>query len=202
MADDNSNQAEKSKTDRNVEGGMGDIENLRESSERSAAVGASSDLEKYLTFVLNKEEYGIEILKVREIMGYMEVTPVPQTPDFVKGVINLRGEVIPVINLRVKFGMSEGEITDATCIIVVEVEMEAGESDQVQMGVIVDTVQEVLDIPEENIDPAPSFGADIKTEYIKGMGKVNDEVKILLDIDQVLSEEEFVQLDKVQQQEH
>jgi purine-binding chemotaxis protein CheW len=159
-----------------------------------------SELEKYLTFVLADEEYGIEILRVREIIGFMDVTPVPQTPDFVKGVINLRGEVIPVIDLRVKFGMPEGEVTEETCIIVAEVKMNGSQQARVQMGIVVDTVQEVLDIPASNISPAPEFGADIKTEYIQGMGKVDDEVKILLDIDRVLSEEEFVQLDKVQQQ--
>lgn len=191
----------KEKSEEEVKGNREKLtEELRQSVDREAAVADSSELEKYLTFVLDEEEYGIEILRVREIIGFMEVTPVPQTPEFVKGVINLRGEVIPVIDLRVKFGMTEGDVTEETCIIVAEVKMDGSSQERVQMGIIVDTVQEVLDIPASNISPAPAFGADIKTEYIQGMGKVDDEVKILLDIDRVLSEEEFVQLDKVQQQ--
>ena len=179
---------------------VGGLNQLRDDAARSAEAEAAEELEKYLTFELEAEEYGVEILKVREIFGYTDVTPVPQTPDFVKGVINLRGQVIPVIDLRIKFGMAEGEITNETCIIVVEVALEEAAGGVVEMGIIVDRVQEVLDIPESNIDPAPSFGADIKTEYIQGMGKVDDQVKILLDIDEVLSEEELVSLDQIREE--
>lgn len=142
---------------------------------------------KYLTFVLNHEEYGLEILKVREIIGLMEITPVPQTPAFIKGIINLRGKVIPVIDLRLKFGMPEAEYTKETCIIVVNI-------DNRLMGIIVDTVSEVLDINAKDIEPAPSLGSSIKTDFILGMGKIKGKVKILLGIDKVLSLEELAML--------
>ncbi len=138
---------------------------------------------KYLTFALEPEEYGLEILKVREIIGYMDITAVPQTPLHVKGVINLRGQVIPVIDLRLKFGMVEVDVTEQTCIIVVEI----NQADrQFQTGIIVDHVSEVLDIVSENIEDAPQFGSNVTTEFILGMGKIGDSVKILLDIDKVL----------------
>jgi purine-binding chemotaxis protein CheW len=157
--------------------------------ERTAAADTSEftrDLGgKYLTFMLDDEEYGIEILKVREIIGIMDITKVPQTPGFVEGVINLRGKVIPVIDLRTKFGLSRAEYNDQTCIIVVDVGM--------MMGIIVDTVQEVHDIPSASIEPAPKLGA-VDTSFILGMGKVKDDVKILLDIDKVLTSEDLVAL--------
>lgn len=139
---------------------------------------------KYLTFVLNHEEYGLEILKVREIIGLMEITPVPQTPAFIKGIINLRGKVIPVVDLRLKFGMPEAEYTKETCIIVVNI-------DNRLMGIIVDTVSEVLDINAKDIEPAPSLGSSIKTDFILGMGKIKGKVKILLGIEKVLALEEL-----------
>jgi len=135
---------------------------------------------KYLTFVLAGEEYGLEILKVREIIGMMPITAVPRTPEFVKGVINLRGKVIPVIDLRLKFGLPAAEQTDETCIIVVDV-------GQMEMGVVVDRVSEVLDIAGEDIEDAPSFGAAVQTDFILGMGKSEDKVTILLDISKVLT---------------
>ncbi len=141
---------------------------------------------KYLTFMLDNEEYGIEILKVREIIGIMDITNVPQTPEFVEGVINLRGKVIPVIDLRTKFGLSRAEYNDQTCIIVVDVGM--------MMGIIVDTVQEVHDIPSASIEPPPKLGGSVDTSFILGMGKVRDDVKILLDIDKVLTTEDLVSL--------
>jgi len=139
---------------------------------------------KYLTFALAHEEYGLGILKVREIIGYIDVTAVAQTPHYVKGVINLRGQVIPVIDLRAKFGMDTTEVTEQTCIIVVEI---AGGSRTFNTGIIVDHVQEVLDIPGRDIEEAPQFGAAVDTDFILGMGKVGDSVKILLDIDMVLA---------------
>jgi len=161
---------------------------------------ASVDTKKFLTFTLKNEEYGIHILKVREIIGYMEVTPVPQTPEFVKGVVNLRGKVIPVINLRSRFGMEETEVTDETCIIVVEVEfVTEEESEEIQMGIVVDTVREVEDIPRGNIDEAPNFGGEVDTEYIAGMGKIEENVVILLDIDRVLTDEQLVALKDVEE---
>ncbi len=143
---------------------------------------------KYLTFALAHEEYGLEILKVREIIGYMDITAVPQTPHHVKGVINLRGQVIPVIDLRAKFGMETAEVTEETCIIVVEI----SQGDHTfSTGIVVDHVQEVLDIAGEDIEEAPQFGSSVNTDFILGMGKIGETVKILLDIDRVLGGEDF-----------
>jgi purine-binding chemotaxis protein CheW len=139
---------------------------------------------KYLTFALGPEEYGLEILKVREIIGYMEITAVPQTPHEVKGVINLRGQVIPVVDLRAKFGMETAELTDETCIIVVEISQG---NRNFSTGIVVDHVQEVLDIAGQDIEEAPQFGSTVNTNFILGMGKIGDSVKILLDIDRVLA---------------
>ncbi len=143
---------------------------------------------KYLTFKLLDEEYGLGILKIKEIIGVMPITTVPQTPEFVKGVINLRGKVIPVISLRLKFGMDEGEYTDKTCIVVVEMESSAG---IILIGIVVDTVSEVLNIKEQDIEDTPTFGTKLDTEYILGMAKMEGSVKILLDIDRVLSADEI-----------
>jgi len=138
---------------------------------------------KYLTFVLEGEEYGIGILKVKEIIGLMHITPVPQTPHFVKGVINLRGKVIPVVDLRLKFGMQSAEYTERTCIIVVEALTETGSG---MIGSVVDCVSEVIQVRNEDVEESPSFGARLNTDYILGMAKVDGRVKILLDIDKVL----------------
>ena len=143
---------------------------------------------KYLTFVLGAEEYGLEILKVREIIGYMEITAVPQTPHYVKGVINLRGQVIPVIDLRANFGMESTEVTEETCIIVVEITQ--GDR-KFSTGIVVDRVQEVLDIVGKDIEEAPQFGSAVNTDFILGMGKIGDSVKILLDIDRVLASDDL-----------
>ncbi|MBF0509249.1 MAG: purine-binding chemotaxis protein CheW [Deltaproteobacteria bacterium] len=144
---------------------------------------------KYLTFSLANEEYGIGILKVKEIIGMMPITTVPQTPGFVKGVINLRGKVIPVIDLRLKFGMDPIDYTDRTCIIVVEVKMESG---AIIMGIVVDSVSEVINIKGSEIEDTPTFGAKLNTDYILGMAKTEGGVKILLEIDRVLKEEDMV----------
>jgi purine-binding chemotaxis protein CheW len=138
-----------------------------------------------------QEEYGIGILKVREIIGMMEITYVPRTPDHVKGVINLRGKVIPVISLRCKFGIPEEEYTDRTCIIVVEI---LGAAGAIPIGIIVDSVSEVLNISGEDIEPTPTMGSSLDTQYILGMAKVKGKVKILLDIDRVLSTDEVSSL--------
>jgi purine-binding chemotaxis protein CheW len=162
-------------------------------SESSAATSASSPSlkgdkgGKYLTFFLAGEEYGLEILKVREIIGMMPITMVPRTPSFTRGVINLRGKVIPVVDLRLKFGMATIAQTEESCIIVVK----AGGID---MGVIVDKVSEVLDIASQDIEDTPSFGADVQTDYILGIGKSSGRVRILLDIDKVLSTSETISL--------
>ncbi len=158
------------------------------------AVKAMADREgKYLTFTLASEEYGIGILKIREIIGMMPITTVPQTPGFVKGVINLRGKVIPVIDLRLRFGMDAIDYTERTCIIVVEIEGSAG---TVQIGIVVDAVSEVLNVNAEDVEETPTFGAKLNTDYILGMAKMEGGVKILLDIDKVLSSEEITTLEK------
>ncbi len=148
---------------------------------------------KYLTFTLENEEYGIGILKVKEIIGMMPVTSVPRTPAFVKGVINLRGKVIPVIDLRLKFNMASIDYSERTCIIVVEIDAEA---ETVLIGIVVDAVSEVLNIKKEEIEETPAFGINLSTEYILGMAKMEGGVKILLNIDKVLSAQEIERLDR------
>ncbi len=160
---------------------------------RPAAAGQNNNTEKYLTFMLGKEEYGVDILRAREIIGTMEITPVPQTPEFVKGVINLRGKIIPVVDLRIKFGMPPRDYDDKTCIIVVEV---PGESERVLVGVVVDQVQEVTPIMDEDIEPPSSIGAAVQSKYIHGLAKTKDGVKILLNIEHVLSSEELMLVQK------
>jgi purine-binding chemotaxis protein CheW len=148
---------------------------------------------KYLTFTLSDEEYGIGILKIKEIIGMMTVTTVPQTPEFVKGVINLRGKVIPVIDLRLRFGMESMDYTERTCIIVVEIDGKAG---TVQIGIVVDSVSEVLNIKADEIDDTPTFGTKLNTDYILGMAKMEGGVKILLDINRVLKAGEIELLEQ------
>ncbi|MBN1546800.1 MAG: purine-binding chemotaxis protein CheW [Syntrophaceae bacterium] len=158
------------------------------------AVKAMMDKEgKYLTFSLAGEEYGIGILKVKEIIGMMSITMVPQTPVYLKGVINLRGKVIPVVDLRIKFGMDPIEYNERTCIIVVEI---SGEGRTVHMGIVVDSVSEVLNIKAADIEETPNFGTQLNTEYILGMAKSAGGIKILLDIDRVLSAEEIAGFSK------
>ncbi len=152
------------------------------------AVKVMTDREgKYLTFSLAEEEYGIGILKIKEIIGMMPVTSVPKTPEFVKGVINLRGKVIPVLDLRLRFGIAEIDYTERTCIIVVEVE---GQSGRVEIGIVVDSVSEVLNIKGSEIEDTPAFGTKLDTEFILGMAKMEGGIKILLDIDCVLATRE------------
>jgi purine-binding chemotaxis protein CheW len=145
---------------------------------------------KFLTFFLVGEEYGIEILKVHEIIGIMPITRVPRAPDFILGVINLRGKVIPIVDLRLKFGMPSKVADEETCIIVVRVS-------GVQMGILVDKVSEVLNIPSADVDDAPSFGSDVDTDYIRGIGKSEGKIKLLLDIEKVLSFQEVLDLGAV-----
>ena len=158
------------------------------------AIRVMTDREgKYLTFTMADEEYGIGILKIKEIIGMMPITSVPQTPEFVKGVINLRGKVIPVIDLRLRFGMESMDYTERTCIIVVEIQGSAG---TVQIGIVVDAVSEVLNIRGEDVEDTPTFGAKLNTDYILGMAKMEGGVKILLDIDRVLGGDEISLLEK------
>lgn len=134
---------------------------------------------KFLSFFLGKEEYAIEILKVQEIIGLMPITPVPRMPDYIKGVLNLRGKIVPVMNLRSRFGLKEIEFTEETCIIVVQ-------ENQYLMGIIVDKVSEVADIEGSQIEEVPSLGAGKKSEYLSGIGKVKEQVKMVVDVEKVL----------------
>jgi len=159
------------------------------------AVQDAEDREgKYLTFSLDNEEYGIGILKIKEIIGMMPITPVPQTPEHVKGVINLRGKVIPVVDLRLKFGMDAMDYTDRTSIIVVEI---ASSPATIQIGIVVDSVSEVLTIKGDEIEDTPTFDSTFNSDYILGMAKMDGGVRILLDIDQVLSTQELSALDGI-----
>jgi purine-binding chemotaxis protein CheW len=156
--------------------------------ENVTAAQADARAGKYLTFQLASEEFGIKVLKVREIMGLQEITAVPQTPCHVKGVINLRGKVVPVVDLRLKFGLAAAEYTQRTCIIVTQVQ---GESGPVLIGIVVDGVSEVLNLTSQEIEDTPDFGDDAGVAYLLGMAKVKGKVKILLDIDHVLSTQEL-----------
>ncbi len=146
---------------------------------------------KYLTVGLANEAYGIAVLKVREIIRMLKITPVPQLPPYVKGVINLRGRVIPVVDLRVKFGLEAG-FTERTCIVVVQVRPASGQ--HVQMGLIVDCVEEVVTLTDQEIEPTPEFGCVIDTSYLLGLAKVKGQVKTLLDIDRVVAPDAVQQI--------
>lgn len=151
---------------------------------------------KYLVFELGREEFGIRVMKVREIMGIQDITAVPQTPSHVKGVINLRGKVIPVVDLRLKFGLPEQGYTQRTCIIVVQVKGEVG---PMLMGIVVDGVAEVLNLAVADIEDTPDFGDGTSTPYLLGMAKVKGKVKILLEIDRVLTCQDLSGLEAVMQ---
>jgi purine-binding chemotaxis protein CheW len=163
---------------------------------KNDAATAASDARagKYLTFQLSNEEFGIRVLKVREIMGLQEITAVPQTPAHIKGVINLRGKVVPVIDLRLKFGLEAAEYTQRTCIIVTQV---LGESGAVLMGIVVDGVSEVLNLAGSEIEDTPDFGEEYSGGYLLGMAKVKGKVKILLDIERVLSTQDLHNLNSM-----
>jgi len=147
--------------------------------------------QKLLTFSLGSEGYGVSILKVKEIIGMMEITPVPKTPDFIKGVINLRGKIIPVMDLRIKFGMDEKEYNERTCIIVAEVDIKGA---QKLLGVVVDMVSEVVTVSDDQIEPPPEYGTAIEHNSILGIGKIKDRVVIILDIDEVFVCDEVVKM--------
>lgn len=143
---------------------------------------------KHLTFSLGKENYGIPILQVREIIGMMDITEVPKTPDFIKGVVNLRGKIIPIMDLRSKFGMEAIEYTERTCIIVVEVNINESKR---PMGIVVDTVSEVVNIEENEIEETLDYGAKMEEEFLTGMGKVKDKVIMLLNIDKIINTQDI-----------
>ncbi len=146
------------------------------------------------TFMLANEIYGIEISKVREVMDYKKITIVPKTPDFMKGVINLRGGVVPVIDLRLKFGMEETEKTVDTCIIIVDISVDG---EQTFIGALADSVKEVITLEPDNIEPAPKIGTRLDTEFIKGMGKLNEEFVIVLDIEKIFTTEELIAVNEM-----
>ena len=151
-------------------------------------VSKITDVRQYLTFKLEEEVFALDVGKVREILDYTNITKVPQTPDFMKGVINLRGSVVPVVDMRIKFNMASQERTVDTCIIVVEILIE---SDTTVLGALVDSVQEVFELEPSQVEPAPRIGTRLNTEFILGMGKRDDQFVIILDIDKVFSSSEL-----------
>ncbi len=144
---------------------------------------------KYLTFFLSSEEYGVEILKVQEIIGRLPITPVPLTSKYIRGVINLRGKIHPIMDLNVKFGMDQTQITDETGIIVIK-------TSTLMMGILVDKVSEVVTIASGDIEDTPSFGADLDTEYLLGIGKTGGKIRMLLDIDKVINASDIINMKK------
>ena len=144
---------------------------------------------KYLTFFLAREEYGVEILKVQEIIGRMPITPVPLTSKYILGVINLRGKIHPIMDLKIKFGMDQTQITDETCIIVIK-------TTRLMMGVLVDKVSEVVNVASGDIEDTPSFGADVNTEYLLGVGKTGGRVRLLLDIEKIITASDIIHMKK------
>ncbi len=150
---------------------------------------------QYLTFRLAEEEFGVGILQVKEILEYGGVTSVPMVPDFIKGVINLRGNVVPVMDLKARFQMQSGELDKRACVVIVEVNMNGEET---VMGILVDAVSEVMEIPPQDIEPPPPFGSKVSVDFIKGMAKVDKQFTMLLDIDKILSEEELAVVGSIQ----
>lgn len=149
---------------------------------------------RYLDFSLEDESYCMEILKVKELMGMTDITPLPQTPSFIRGVINLRGQIIPIVDLRLKFGLDFLAYQKRTSIIVAELEIEG---EQVLMGLVVDSIREVISIPEEKIKVLPYINTRVKAEYVRGVADTPDGMKIVLDVYKILSDEEFVQLKNI-----
>ncbi|MBI9092082.1 MAG: purine-binding chemotaxis protein CheW [Desulfobacterium sp.] len=150
---------------------------------------------QYLSFILDQETYALDITQVREVLDFTKITKVPRMPDFIKGVINLRGGVVPVVDLRLKFGMSQAEKTVDTCIIIIEINIQ---ETQTLLGIMADSVQEVMDMEPDQIEPAPKIGTRLKTGFIKGMGKKNDEFIIILDSDKVFSTDELTIVQEVE----
>ena len=161
------------------------------------SVASITDTKQYLTFQLGEEVFAVDVFHVREILEFTTVTKVPRTPDYMRGVINLRGGVVPVLDMRLRFGLSQTEKTVDTCIIVVEVFFE---DESTVIGALVDSVQEVLELEPDQIEPAPRIGTQLKTEFIKGMGKRDDRFIILLDIDKIFSCEELTMAQEVEEE--
>jgi len=154
--------------------------------------------ERFLSFSLEGEEYCLEIMKVKELLGLTEITHIPQTPPFIKGVINLRGQIIPIVDLRLKFGMQPKVYDKRTSIIVVEVNFEG---DLILMGVLVDTISEVIGIPEDKLNKVPYINSKIHSDFIKGIANMSNGIKIVLDIGKILSEDDFVTLQAIEKKE-
>jgi purine-binding chemotaxis protein CheW len=159
-------------------------------------VAADEEATQYLTFFVAGERYAIAILDVKEIIEVSQMTRVPMTPDYIRGVINLRGNVVPVVDLCARLGKGRCELTKRSCIVLVEVDTR---NERQQLGMLVDEVNEILEIPSSHLQPAPDFGTDIRTDFIQSMGRVDDVFMILLDINHVLSVEELSQLEKLGQ---
>lgn len=159
-----------------------------------AAADSQGEEGQYLTFTLGKEMFAIGILNIKEILEYGQLTSVPMMPEFIRGVINLRGAVVPVVDLGARFGGKQSDITKRTCIVIIEVTTEETSQD---IGVVVDAVSEVLEIPDEEIEPAPAFGARIRADFIAGMGKVNGKFVIILEVNKVLSVDELEMVSRV-----
>ena len=161
------------------------------------SIASITDTRQYLTFQLGEEIFAFAVSHVKEILEFTTVTKVPRTPDYMRGVINLRGSVVPVLDMRLKFGLTRTEKTVDTCIIVVEVFFE---DESTIIGALVDSVQEVLELEPDQIEPAPRIGTQLKTEFIKGMGKRDDRFIILLDVDRIFSSEELTMAQEVEEE--
>jgi len=167
-----------------------------QASEIDSVIGSEidPDADQFLTFVLATEEYGVDILRVREIKGWDSVTPIPNTPAYIKGVINLRGTIVPIVDLRQRFGMEDVEYGPMTVVIVLKIE--CADRDRI-MGIVVDAVSDVYDVPKEEMKDAPDFGNVVDTEFIHGLATVEEKMIIILDIDHLLSGDEMIMTDKL-----
>jgi len=163
--------------------------------ELNSIIGAEldSDADQYLTFILGEEEYGVDILRVQEIKGWDSVTPIPNTPEYIKGVINLRGTIVPIVDLRQRFSMPEVEYGPITVVIVLKIQ--CADRDRI-MGIVVDAVSDVYDVPPEEMKDAPDFGNVVDTEFVHGLATVDEKMIIILDIDHLLSDSEIKAADK------
>jgi purine-binding chemotaxis protein CheW len=162
--------------------------------DEQAGMAISQDQQQYLTFMLGGEVFAIGILAIKEIIEYGNLTEVPMMPDYIRGVINLRGSVVPVVDLSARFGRKNTELTRRTCIVIIEV---ASDQEKQVIGVVVDAVNEVLEIQADQIEPPPAFGAKIRTDFIRGMGKVEEKFVIILNVDNVLSIDDLGLLERV-----
>ena len=169
---------------------------------RTVGSDVVTEQQQYLTFSLGEEMFAIGIMAIREIIEYGHLTEVPMTPPFIRGVLNLRGAVLPVVDLAVRFGRPPGEITKRSCVVIIETSAmrEGGQGPAQQMGIVVDTVSEVLEIPAADIEPPPEFGSYIRLDFIRGMGKVNGNFVVMLDVERVLSLDEVAVIAALQSQ--